>query len=98
MVSIFSAKTQSEVNHYLTTKHAVSVLETNIFFSCEKDFPGFTLCLQKHKESEHSKLSRNEGLTFLVNSEIVRGRHHVFSFASTDLTPSFLKDEVQHVF
>ena len=35
---------------------------------------------------------------FLVDSELVRGRQHVFNFASTNLTPSFLKDKLQHVF
>ena len=34
---------------------------------------------------------------FLVDSEIVKGRQRIFSFASTIITPRFLKD-LQHVF
>ena len=35
---------------------------------------------------------------FLVDSEFVRGRRHVFNFASTNVTPSFLKDILPHFY
>ena len=35
---------------------------------------------------------------FLVDSEFVRGRQHVFNFASTNVTPKFLQENIQQVF
>ena len=35
---------------------------------------------------------------FLVDSEFVRGRQHVFNFASTNVTPKFLREKIQQVF
>ena len=35
---------------------------------------------------------------FLVLSEFVRGRQHVFNFASTNVTPKFLREKIQGVF
>ena len=35
---------------------------------------------------------------FLVDSEFVRGRQHVFKFASTNVTPKFLREIIQHIF
>ena len=35
---------------------------------------------------------------FLVDSEIVRGRQHVFNFVSTNVTPKFLQEKIQQVF
>ena len=35
---------------------------------------------------------------FLLDSEVVRGRQHVFNFASTNNTPSFLEGKLHHVF
>ena len=35
---------------------------------------------------------------FLADSEIVRGRQHVFNFASTNVTPKFLREKIQQVF
>ena len=32
---------------------------------------------------------------FLVDSEFVRGRQHIFNFASTNLTPRFLREKIQ---
>ena len=67
----FFCKTQSETNHRLTTKHVVSVLETKTnCLICEKDFPSF-YSLQRHKKSEHGKLSRNPDLT--VDLELIMG-------------------------
>ena len=34
---------------------------------------------------------------FLVDSEFVRGRQHVFKFASTNVTPKFLREKIQQV-
>ena len=34
----------------------------------------------------------------LVKSEFVKDRQHVFNFASTSVTPSFLKDKLQQIF
>ena len=35
---------------------------------------------------------------FLVDSEVIRGRQHVFNLASTNFTPNFLKENLQHFF
>ena len=35
---------------------------------------------------------------FLVDSEFVRGRQHVFKFAATNVTPKFLREKIQQVF
>ena len=35
---------------------------------------------------------------FLFDSEFVRGRQHVFNFASTNVTPKFLREKIQQVF
>ena len=35
---------------------------------------------------------------FLVDSEFVRGRQDVFNFASTNVTPKFLREKIQQVF
>ena len=37
-------------------------------------------------------------MIFLVDSEFVRGRQHVFNFASTNVKPKFLREKFQHVF
>ena len=119
MSEFFSAK-QREMNHHLTTKTAVSVLEAKTkCITCEKDFLSF-YSLQKHQKFEHGKFSRIQDLTvdlepimgdyhdqelceelttcqhFLDDSEFVRGKQHVFIFASTN--PCFLKKKLQHVF
>ena len=35
---------------------------------------------------------------FSVDSDFVRGRKHVFNFASTNVTPRFLREKIQQVF
>ena len=52
--------------------------------------------------SAHRDQGLREELTtckhFLVDSELVRGRQHVFNFASNRINPSFLKVKLQHVY
>ena len=52
--------------------------------------------------SNHRDQELREELTtckyFLVDSELVRGRQHVFNFASNRIDSSFLKDKLQHVY
>ena len=60
-------KGQSQMNHLLTTKLAVSVLEAKSkCLTCEKNFLSF-YSVQKHKESEHGNPSRIQDIT--VNLE-----------------------------
>ena len=51
---------------------------------------------------DHCDQELREELTtckrFLVDSEFVRGRRHVFNFASNRIDPSFPKDKLQHVY
>ena len=52
--------------------------------------------------SNHRDQELREELTtckhFLVDSELVRGRKHVFNIASNRIDSSFLKDKLQHVY